>query len=95
MIPYLKFADKIKGLNEDQKKGEEGKTILESMHDYVRKHPYIVCGAVTAGICAGLLAFYGVPCTCCASVLYGLGAGSAVLVVGDLAVKTLSKKKLL
>ena len=53
-------------LNEEQRNGEQGRSIFRRMSDYAREHPYIVCGAVAAGICTGVFAYYGVPLVCAA-----------------------------
>ena len=61
-----KYAKDINALSDKDKRGEKGKIILESMYNYVRENPKLVCSTVAAGVCTGLFVIYGVPFICTA-----------------------------
>ena len=79
---------------------KERASILRSMVDYIKEHPYLITTAVTAGIICGFLSFYGIPyvhvwgtITRTAAVAHGCVVGGSTLLIGDLIVSEQKKQE--
>jgi CRISPR/Cas system CMR subunit Cmr6 (Cas7 group RAMP superfamily) len=98
------MAALLKRLDEYEKQEGKSASIVESMVtflvNYIKDHPHLVATAVATGITFGLLSFYGIPFVCGAiaatgkiAIYHGCVAGGSTLLIGDLVVSKMGKKK--